>query len=67
MKFGAFDYVMKPFDADKVLAIAENALKTKADLKTAAVYKPKLKSEDYKEGLVGSLPAMQESSRSSDK
>ncbi len=60
MKFGAFDYVMKPFDADKVLAIAENALKTKADLKTAAGYKPKLKSEDYKEGLVGSSPAMQE-------
>ena len=28
MKFGAFDYVMKPFDADRVLAIAENALKT---------------------------------------
>jgi len=60
MKFGAFDYVMKPFDADKVLAIAENALKTKADLQTAAAYKPKLKSEDYKEGLVGSSPAMQE-------
>ncbi|HQF38744.1 MAG TPA: sigma-54 dependent transcriptional regulator [Opitutaceae bacterium] len=60
MKFGAFDYVMKPFDADKVLAIAENALKTKADLQTAAAYKPKLKSEDYKEGIVGSSPAMQE-------
>ena len=60
MKFGAFDYVMKPFDADKVLAIAENALKTKADLQTAAGYKPKVKSEDYKEGIVGSSPAMQE-------
>jgi two-component system nitrogen regulation response regulator GlnG len=60
MKFGAFDYVMKPFDADKVLAIAENALKTKADLQNAAGYKPKLKSEDYKEGIVGSSPAMQE-------
>ncbi len=60
MKFGAFDYVMKPFDADKVLAIAGNALKTKADLQTAAGYKPKVKSEDYKEGIVGSSPAMQE-------
>jgi two-component system nitrogen regulation response regulator GlnG len=60
MKFGAFDYVMKPFDADKVIAIAENALKTKADLQTAAGYKPKVKSEDYKEGIVGSSPAMQE-------
>ncbi|MFT3828633.1 MAG: sigma-54 dependent transcriptional regulator [Opitutaceae bacterium] len=60
MKFGAFDYVMKPFDADKVLAIAGNALQTKADLQTAAGYKPKVKSEDYKEGIVGSSPAMQE-------
>ena len=60
MKFGAFDYVMKPFDADKVLAIAESALKTKADIQTAAGYKPKVKSEDYKEGIVGSSPAMQE-------
>ncbi len=60
MKFGAFDYVMKPFDADKVLAISDNALKTKADLQTAAGYKPKVKSEDYKEGIVGSSPAMQE-------
>ena len=60
MKFGAFDYVMKPFDADKVIAIAENALKTKADIQTAAGYKPKVKSEDYKEGIVGSSPAMQE-------
>ena len=60
MKFGAFDDVMKPFDADKVLAIAANALKTKADIQTAAGYKPKVKSEDYKEGIVGSSPAMQE-------
>jgi two-component system nitrogen regulation response regulator GlnG len=60
MKFGAYDYVMKPFDADKVLAIAESALKTKADIQTAAGYKPKVKSEDYKEGIVGSSPAMQE-------
>jgi two-component system nitrogen regulation response regulator GlnG len=60
MKFGAYDYIMKPFDADKVLAIAESALKTKADLKMAAGYKPKVKSEDYKEGIVGSSPAMQE-------
>jgi two-component system nitrogen regulation response regulator GlnG len=43
-----------------VLSIAASALKTKADLQTAAGYKPKLKSEDYKEGIVGSSPAMQE-------
>src|SRR6266850_1508256 len=31
MKYGAFDYVMKPFDPEKVLALAEKALKAHAD------------------------------------
>ena len=35
MKYGAFDYIMKPFDPQKVLALAENALKTRADLHAA--------------------------------
>ncbi len=60
MKFGAFDYIMKPFDPAKVLAIAENALKAHADLRSAGEYKPKLNSEDYKEGIVGSSEPMQE-------
>jgi len=28
MKYGAFDYIMKPFDPQKVLSLAANALKT---------------------------------------
>jgi two-component system nitrogen regulation response regulator GlnG len=60
MKYGAFDYLMKPFDPQKVLALAETALKAHADLRAARDYKPSINSEDYKEGIVGSSPVMQE-------
>jgi DNA-binding NtrC family response regulator len=60
MKYGAFDYVMKPFDPQRVLALADNALKTHADLRAAGDYKPTINTEDYKEGIVGSSPVMQE-------
>jgi DNA-binding NtrC family response regulator len=60
MKYGAFDYVMKPFDPEKVLALAENALKVHADLRSVGEYKPTINTEDYKEGIVGGSPVMQE-------
>jgi two-component system nitrogen regulation response regulator GlnG len=60
MKYGAFDYIMKPFDPAKVLAIAANALKAHADLRAAGDYKPIVNSEDYKEGIVGASPVMQD-------
>jgi DNA-binding NtrC family response regulator len=60
MKYGAFDYVMKPFDPPKVIALAEAALKTHADLQATGDYKPAINTEDYKEGIVGSSSVMQE-------
>jgi two-component system nitrogen regulation response regulator GlnG len=60
MKYGAFDYVMKPFDPQKVIALAENALKVHADLRAVGDYKPSINTEDYKEGIVGSSNVMQE-------
>ncbi len=60
MKYGAFDYVMKPFDPAKVLSLAENALKTHADMRAIGDYKPTINADDYREGVVGSSPAMQE-------
>ncbi|MGH7996451.1 MAG: sigma-54-dependent transcriptional regulator, partial [Opitutaceae bacterium] len=60
MKYGAFDYVMKPFDPQKVLALAENALKVREDLRAVGEYKPSIDPEDYKEGIVGGSPVMQE-------
>jgi len=60
MKYGAFDYIMKPFDPAKVLMIAENALKAYADMRAVVDYKPTINSDDYKEGIVGSSPVMQD-------
>lgn len=60
MKFGAHDYIMKPFDVDKVLGLAEAAVSAANDLKTADNYEIKSNSEDYQEGIVGNSPAMQE-------
>ena len=60
MKYGAFDYIMKPFDPARVLALAENALKAYADMRAVGDYKPTINSDDYKEGIVGSSPVMQD-------
>ncbi len=60
MKFGAFDYIMKPFDPAKVLSLAATALQANAEMKAVGDYKPTINSEDYKEGIVGSSAAMQE-------
>ena len=60
MKYGAFDYVMKPFDPAKVLALAEKAMKAHADLRAVGDYKPTINIEDYREGIVGSSAVMQD-------
>jgi two-component system nitrogen regulation response regulator GlnG len=60
MKYGAFDYVMKPFDPAKVLTLTQNALKAHADLRAVGDYKPTINVDDYREGIVGSSPVMQD-------
>lgn len=60
MKFGAYDYVVKPFDPPKLLAMVESALRTQADSKSAADYKPVINTEEHKEGIVGASAAMQQ-------
>jgi two-component system nitrogen regulation response regulator GlnG len=61
MKFGAFDYIVKPFDTKRILSLTENAIKAQQDLvKAGAEYTPLLNIDDYKEGLVGSSQEMQE-------
>ncbi|MDP2136638.1 MAG: sigma-54 dependent transcriptional regulator, partial [Candidatus Didemnitutus sp.] len=60
MKYGAFDYVVKPFDPPKLLALVESALRTQADNKSAGDYQPVLDTEEHKEGIVGTSSAMHE-------
>jgi two-component system nitrogen regulation response regulator GlnG len=60
MKFGAFDYVVKPFDPAKVIALVESALSTQADIRSAGGVQPVINSEDHKEGIVGTSGPMQQ-------
>lgn len=60
MKFGAHDYIMKPFDPEKVIALAKSAINATKDLENADSYETKINSEDYQEGIVGNSAAMQE-------
>lgn len=61
MKYGAFDYIVKPFDVKKIHAITEKALQAFHELaETDNQYAPVLNSEDYKEGIVGDSEPMQE-------
>jgi nitrogen regulation protein NR(I) len=60
MKFGAFDYIIKPFDLKKVLALTGKAAQSHLDLqKSRSGKEPLLNSEDYQEGIVGSSERMQ--------
>lgn len=61
MKFGAFDYIMKPFDHKKILDLVESALRASADLERAN-YGEKSKAlskEDIESGVIGRSAVMQ--------
>jgi len=60
MKFGAFDYIMKPFDMEKVMSLIDKVLEAKADRESTEDYEPLLNSDDYQEDIVGSSQPMQD-------
>jgi len=60
MKLGAYDYLLKPFDAVKIKELVNNALKAARDMKQVVSYQPLLESEDYELGIVGRSLAMQQ-------
>ena len=60
MKLGAYDYLLKPFDAVKIKELVGNALKAARDMKQVVSYQPLLESEDYELGIVGRSGAMQQ-------
>jgi two-component system nitrogen regulation response regulator GlnG len=61
MKFGAFDYIMKPFDPKKILSLTEAALASSEDLSRANQEKPGegVTAEEIEGGIIGSSPSMQ--------
>src|SRR5450759_1517345 len=60
MKLGAYDYLLKPFDALKLKEIVANALKAARDMKQVVSYQPLLESEDYELGIIGRSEPMQQ-------
>src|ERR1700744_6401207 len=60
MKLGAYDYLLKPFDALKIKELVANALKAARDMKKVVSYQPLLESEDYELGIVGRSEPMQQ-------
>ena len=61
MKFGAFDYIMKPFDLKKILSLTESALAASSALDRASQEetRPGITQEDVEDGIIGSSVAMQ--------
>ncbi len=60
MKLGAYDYLLKPFDVDRLKEIVGNALKAARDMKQVVSYQPLLEKEDYELGIVGRTEPMQQ-------
>jgi DNA-binding NtrC family response regulator len=61
MKFGAFDYIMKPFDPKKILSLIDSALAASSDLDRANQGEKSegLSAEEIEGGIIGSSSAMQ--------
>jgi two-component system nitrogen regulation response regulator GlnG len=60
MKLGAFDYLLKPFEVPRLKAIVFGALRAARAMRQVVSYQPLLDQEDFKLGIVGRSPAMQE-------
>ncbi len=60
MKLGAFDYLRKEQLPFNLKVVADEALRGKADMKTATRFKPQLTVEQYQDSIVGQSPAMQQ-------
>jgi len=61
MKFGAFDYIIKPFDIERILRLVGKAVAVFQDLTRTHTNPPTqhINAEDYKEGIVGNSEPMQ--------
>lgn len=61
MKFGAFDYIVKPFELKKVLNLTTKAFDAWAQLHAESEPSlPGIDSRDYEEGMVGSSDVMRD-------
>ena len=62
MKFGAFDYIMKPFDVAKILGLVDSAIAVIREASKGGTEDESVDAiieEDLKVGIIGNAPAMQ--------
>jgi nitrogen regulation protein NR(I) len=60
MKYGAFDYILKPFPIPQMKGLVEKALALRRLMKEEVIYTPEAPPEGEEERIVGSSPKMQE-------
>lgn len=59
MKAGAFDYVLKPFEIEKIRSVIQSAMKVSQDMRQVVSYQPLLSTEQHEEEIIGHSDAMQ--------
>lgn len=59
MKGGAYDYVLKPFDIQKIKRVIHDAMRSSESMKSVVSYQPLLSREDHAQGIIGKSDAMQ--------
>jgi nitrogen regulation protein NR(I) len=60
MKYGAFDYILKPFPIPQMKGLVEKALALRKLMKAEVTYAPMAVLEGEEERIIGSSPKMQE-------
>jgi nitrogen regulation protein NR(I) len=60
MRNGAFDYLTKPFDVERMEQIIRGAIKASHDMRDRVSYQPLLQKEEYDQGIIGKTEPMQE-------
>ncbi len=60
MKYGAFDYILKPFPIPQIKGLVEKALALRKLMKGEVTYAPLAASEEEEERIVGISPKMHE-------
>jgi nitrogen regulation protein NR(I) len=60
MKFGAFDYILKPFDIPKMRTLVERGLEVSRMMKRLVTYPDRQGEETGEESIIGSSQAMQQ-------
>ena len=65
MKLGAYDYLTKPFAADELRSVVDRALERRALQREVRYLRDELARREGFDQLVGQIPAMRRSTRSS--